>query len=191
MNLSGQAGATSGDFDGLIQADFNRRDGYRDYNDSRRFSVSGNAGWHLSEDVTTRLFASYTDLGFDVAGPLSKDQLKSSPRSVSAGPVVIPAGAIYPGPNVIRDQPERTASQFLVGSRTTLQFDRHILDLALGFTHTDDTFRFPVSSGIRETRGSDLTGVIRYTIESTDKMHCRYLNRRRTTRQDGPIGKII
>ncbi|MBC6961474.1 MAG: TonB-dependent receptor [Nitrosomonas sp.] len=169
VNLSGQAGAASGDFDGLIQADFNRRDGYRDYNDSRRFSVSGNAGWHLSEDVTTRLFASYTDLGFDVAGPLSKDQLKSSPRSVSAGPVVTPAGAIYPGPNVIRDQPERTASQFLVGSRTTLQFDKHILDFALGFTHTDDTFRFPVSSGIRETRGSDLTGVIRYTIESADK----------------------
>jgi len=109
FNVSGQTGAVTGDFDGLVNIDFNRRDGYRDYNDSRRFSVSGNAGWHLSEDVTTRLFASYTDLSFDVAGPLSKDQLKNNPRSVSVGPIVTPAGAIYLGPNVIRDQPERSA----------------------------------------------------------------------------------
>ncbi len=164
--LSGRAGFAADAFDGMLQADFSRRDGFRDYNSSRRASVSANVGYQISDTVKTRLFMGYTDLGFDVAGPLTRDELNADSRQVHAGPTVLPNGtAINPGPNVIRDRPRREASQFLVGSRTTAEFDAHLVDVVLGYTYTDDMFRFPISSGVRTTRGGDFTGVLRYAYK--------------------------
>lgn len=161
-----QTGFKKDNFDGLIQADFSRRDGFRDYNTSERASFSANVGAKLSENISTRLFAGYTDLGFDVAGPLTKSALYANPRQVATGPTLVSPGvSINPGPNVVRDRPRREASQFLAGSRTTAIFDAYILDFALGYTHTDDMFRFPITSGVRNTNGGDVTGLVRYAYK--------------------------
>jgi iron complex outermembrane receptor protein len=165
FNLFGQAGGRKDNVDALIQADISQRDGFRDYNESRRINVNANVGIELSDNVTTRFFAGYTDLGFDVAGPLSKGQMESNPRQVGTGPT--PAGA-NPGPNVVRDRPRREADQLLLGSRTTTTFGAHIFDLALGYTYTDDTFRFPISAGVRTTKGGDFTGLVRYAYKPNE-----------------------
>lgn len=159
---TGQAGFRNDNVDGIIQFDASHRDGFRTYNNSDRVSVSGNVGVAISENVKTRFFMGYTDLGFDVAGPLTKAAMYADPRQVSTGPTAVPGGAINPGPNVVRDKPRREASQFLVGSRTTATFDAHLFDFAAGYTYTDDMFRFPISSGVRTTQGGDLTGLMRY-----------------------------
>jgi iron complex outermembrane receptor protein len=75
---------------------------------------------------------------------------------------VVGGAAINPGPNAVRDKPRREASQFMVGNRTTLEVDAHLIDIALGYTTTDDTFKFPIASGVRTTKGGDLTSLIRY-----------------------------
>lgn len=163
FNASAQSGGRQGDVDALVQADFSRRDGFRDYNSSERSSFNANVGAVLSENVSTRFFIGYTDLGFDVAGPLTKSAMEANPRQVFAGPTFIPPStSINPGPNVVRDRPRREADRFLAGSRTTATFDAHLFDVALGYTHTDDMFRLPISSGVRATRGDDATGVFRY-----------------------------
>jgi iron complex outermembrane receptor protein len=162
MAAAGQAGFKQDNVDGLIAVDANRRDGFRDYNSSERVSVSGNLGVKHSENVSTRFFAGYTDLGFDVAGPLTKSAMEANPQQVHRGPTVVGGVATNPGPNVVRDKPRREASQFVVGSRTTATFDAHLVDVAVGYTYTDDVFRFPISSGIRKTEGGDLTGLVRY-----------------------------
>lgn len=168
VGLSGRAGFLTDVFDGLVHVDISQRDGFRDYNSSRRMMIGGNVGYQISDTVKTRFFAGYTDLGFDVAGPLTRDQMRANPRQVHTGPTVTPGGAINPGPNVIRDQPRREASQFLIGSRTTAEFDAHLIDVVLGYTHTDDMFRFPISSGVRTTKGGDFTGVLRYAYKPDD-----------------------
>jgi iron complex outermembrane receptor protein len=160
-----QVGFKQGSYDGLIEYDINKRDGYRFFNNSSdRQAFSGNVGIKHNENVSTRIFAGYTDLGFDVAGPLTRQELLTNPRQVHGGPQLIGGTAINPGPNVIRDVPRREASQFLVGSRTTATFGPHLLDFALGYTRTDDTFRFPISSGIRVTNGGDFTALTRYAF---------------------------
>lgn len=164
-NFSAQTGFKKDNVDGMLQADISRRDGYRDYNGSKRSSASANVGIELSDHVTTRFFAGYTELGFDVAGPLSKNQLQSNPRQVGTGPG---AGGINPGPNVVRDRPRREADQFLIGSRTTATFGAHVFDFGLGYTYTDDMFRFPISSGVRTTKGGDFTGLARYAYKPND-----------------------
>jgi iron complex outermembrane receptor protein len=167
INGAGQAGFQRGNVDGLLQFDTSRRDGFRDYNSSDRVSVGGNVGVAISDNVKTRVFVGYTDLDFDVAGPLTKSAMYANPQQVFTGPTVVPGGAINPGPNVVRDRPRREASQFLVGSRTTATFGPHLFDVALGYTYTDDTFRFPISSGVRTTQGGDVTGLLRYAYNPT------------------------
>jgi len=166
---SAEAGFQGDGYDVHLHGDFSRRDGFRVYNGSQRVNVGGNVGIELSDTVKTRLFFGYTDLGFDVAGPLPKAHLNADPGQVHRGPVVTPGPsgpvATFPGPNVVRDKPRREASQFLIGSRTTAEFDAHLIDVVLGYTYTDDMFRFPVSSGIRVTSGGDFTGVARYAYQ--------------------------
>ncbi len=164
-NVAAQTGFKKDNVDGMLQADISRRDGFRTYNNSQRTSASVNVGVELSEHVTTRFFAGYTELGFDVAGPLSKAQMQSDPRQVGTGPG---PGGINPGPNVVRDRPRREADQFLIGSRTTATFGAHVFDVALGYTYTDDMFRFPISSGVRTTNGGDFTGLVRYAYKPNE-----------------------
>ncbi len=161
---AGRAGTATESFDGMAQADYTRRNGYRAYNTSSRGSIGGNAGYLLSDTVKTRLFVNWTDLDFDVAGPLTQAEMAADPRQVHAGPVVTPSGPKNPGPNVVRDRPMREASQVLVGSRTSAEFGAHLVDAVLGYTYTDDDFRFPISSGVRNTDGGDFTGVLRYAL---------------------------
>jgi iron complex outermembrane receptor protein len=162
---SARAGLAQDRYDVLLRADASQRHGYRDYNDSRRASVGGNLGLRLSDTTTVRLFASYADIGFDVSGPLTRALLDSDPQAVFAGPTVTPSGAINPGPNVVRDRPRRDATQVQAGARATGVFGAHIADLALGYARADDSFRFPMSSGIRVTDGDDVTAVLRYTFK--------------------------
>ncbi|WP_414900036.1 TonB-dependent receptor family protein [Sphingomonas flavalba] len=165
FGANARAGLSGERFDMLLRGDFTRRDGYRTYNDSRRIGVGGNVGVRLTDAVTVRLFASYTDLGFDVSGPLTMALLKSNPRAVFTGPTVTPAGAINPGPNVVRDRTRREATQFQAGARATGAFGAHVVDLALGYAATDDMFRFPMSAGVRDTDGDDVTLVARYAYK--------------------------
>lgn len=162
VNTTAQAGGRAGNLDGLVQFQRSRRDGFRDYNSSERTGFDANVGATLSDTVTTRFFAGYTDLGFDVAGPLTRRLLDSNPDSVFGGPTIVNGVAANPGPNVLRDRPRREAEQFRIGNRTTATFGSHLLDVALGYTHTDDLFRFPISSGVRKTEGGDVTAVARY-----------------------------
>ena len=169
VSASAQAGGKQGSLDGLAQVHFSQRDGFRVYNESERLNVDANVGVELTETISSRLFVGYTDLSFDVAGPLPKDRLNRDPTQVHPGPTVRPnptppPGLLVsnPGPNVIRDQPQREADQFRVVSRTTATSGAQLADLVLGYTFTGDAFRFPIPGGIRETEGGDFTAVLRY-----------------------------
>ncbi|MGE0580758.1 MAG: TonB-dependent receptor family protein [Steroidobacteraceae bacterium] len=165
VDAGARYGFAQGDFDLLLHGAHVERDGYRDYNASRRESFGGNLGVRLSDTLTVRFFASYTDLGFDVAGPLTRVLLEDDPRAVFTGPQVTPAGPIHPGPNVLRDRPYRTASQAQAGVRATQALGAHVVDFALGRADTDDRFNFPISAGLRVTEGHDTTAVLRYAFK--------------------------
>lgn len=98
--VAAQTGYRGENYDALLQVDATRRDGFRVYNQSERVSVNANVGARINDNISTRIFAGYTDLDFDVAGPLTKDALYADPRQVHIGPTVTPAGAINPGPTL-------------------------------------------------------------------------------------------
>jgi iron complex outermembrane receptor protein len=150
------AGAQQGNVDAHASVSYSERDGYRVYNESERTNVNVNVGARVNENINTRLFFGYTDLGFDVAGPLSRTLLEQDPTQICLGPTTCL------GPNVKRDAPRREAEQFRIGSRTSARYGANLFDVALGYTYTDDMFRFPISGGVRDTDGGDFTTVLRY-----------------------------
>ncbi|MEM9495387.1 MAG: TonB-dependent receptor [Pseudomonadota bacterium] len=171
INATGRVGLAGEGVDGLLQVSYGQRDGYRVYNSSERVSIDGNIGFNLSDEISTRIFVGYTDLSFDIAGPLPKSVLETDPRNVHPGPTFVPGmppSLQFPGPNVLRDLPGRDADQIRIGQRTTGDFGAHVVDFALGYTYTDDTFTFPVSAGVRETDGGDVNAVLRYAYDPNE-----------------------
>lgn len=165
VTTTARAGAREGNFDANAQISYSERDGFRDYNSSERTNLNVNAGAKVDDNISTRLFLGYTDLGFDVAGPLTKALLEQNPKQVYGGPTVIPGNPptiLNPGPDVLRDRPRRDTEQFRIGSRTSATYGEHLFDVGLGYAYTDDTFRVPISGGIRTTDGGDFTSVVRY-----------------------------
>ena len=150
------AGAQQGNVDAHASVSYTERDGYREHNESERTNVNINVGARVNENVSTRLFFGYTDLGFDVVGPISRTMMEQDPTQICLGP----PGCT--GPNVKRDDPRREAEQFRIGSRTSARYGANLFDVALGYTYTDDMFRFPISGGVRDTDGGDFTTVMRY-----------------------------
>lgn len=169
LTTSARAGGRQGAIDALGQVSFSRRDGFRDHNSSERFNVNFNAGAKLNDSISTRVFAGYTDLNFDIPGPLTWQKLKQDPKQIYSGPTVTPPPPALvltnPGPNVVRDRPGRDAQQFRAGSRTSATVGDHLFDVAFGYSYTDDRFTFPIANGIRSTDGGDFTGVLRYAYK--------------------------
>lgn len=170
MNGSLSTGGSNENMDAHLQISGTKRDGFRDYNESERLNINLNVGAQINENISTRLFLGYTDLEFDVSGPLTWTDLKKNPKQVHPGPTVtLPGPTIAnPGPNVIRDQPTRKSEQFRIGSRTSLNYDFHAVDFGLGYSSTDDSFTFPIGGGIRDTEGGDASAVIRYSYSPDD-----------------------
>lgn len=165
FSASGQTAFQGEVANGLIQFEWDQGDGYRDENDeSSRGVIAGNAEILHGDGIATQLFLSFTDLAFDVPGPLPKDVLESDPESVHPGPTIAMGRPVNPGPNVPRDQPRRESTQLLAGARTTIDRTDHLYDLGFSLSRTDDSFRFPIPVGERVTDGLDGSLSARYAF---------------------------
>lgn len=79
QRMRATAGGVSGPLDGMISAEAMQRDGYRDHSEQERKSVYGNVGVQMTEDVTTRFYASYIDTYLELPRELTKAQFKDDP----------------------------------------------------------------------------------------------------------------
>lgn len=161
-----QGGTRFEAFDIYGQLGHTRSDGYRKHNTSERTNFNANLGLKLSDTIATRFFVGYTDLEFDIPGPLSQAALEQDPTQIYTGPTVTPSGGgpiiTNPGPDVARDKPYRKTQQWRIGSRTSAQFAHNLFELGLSYTYTDDAFNAPIANSLKETDGGDLSASLRY-----------------------------
>jgi len=81
------AGGVSGALDGQFAVEAMKRDGYRDHSHQDRQSVYANVGVQMTEDVSTRLYASYADLYLELPRELTWAQYHADPRQARADAV--------------------------------------------------------------------------------------------------------
>ena len=71
-------------FDGMVTFEGRTWEGYRDHDEQERFAVYANAGWQLSDDVTTRLYFNWVDNDRELPGSLSAAEGEADPDQASA-----------------------------------------------------------------------------------------------------------
>lgn len=156
-------GGIFGENDIYADVSYNRIDGFREFNSSSRLNAMINLGKKLNNDLETRLYATYTDLSFDIPGPLTQAQLDEDPKQINPG--VNPPVSI--GPNVVRDRPGRDSRILRIANKSIYNInDRSDLTLALYYQYGDDTFDFPITVGVRSSISNDLGLIASYLTKS-------------------------
>jgi iron complex outermembrane receptor protein len=78
--------AGAGDvLDGLITLEAKSRDGYREHSKLDREGVYANAGWRMSDTLTTRFYGTYVDYDEELPRALTRAQVDEDPDQASSG----------------------------------------------------------------------------------------------------------
>lgn len=88
LNGRVSAGMVAGAFDGLATLESKSWDGYRDHNEQQRTSAYANAGWQLSDAVTTRVYATHVDNEEELPGALTRAEVDADDEQASRAALV-------------------------------------------------------------------------------------------------------
>lgn len=85
-SMDGRAtlGAAGGALDGLLTLETKRWDGYRDHSEQDRWGLYANAGWHPSDSVSVRAYATYVDNDQRLPGALTRAEVDEDRDRASA-----------------------------------------------------------------------------------------------------------
>lgn len=84
LNARVSAAQASDTFDGLVTFETKNWDGYRDHSSQNRKGAYLNAGWQMSDSVTTRLYGTYINNHVALPGTLTRAQMDADPDQASA-----------------------------------------------------------------------------------------------------------
>ena len=78
----------SDELDGLVTAETQQRDGYRDHSAQDRKGLYANLGWTASDDVSTRFYATYVDYDSELPRELTPEQYAQDPGQARADAIL-------------------------------------------------------------------------------------------------------
>ncbi len=158
FNGSISSGFNKGKNDAFVSGSYNRSDGFRIYNSSERYNITANMGRRFTDKLESRLYLNYTDLSFDIPGPLTIAQLLEDPRQINGTPS--PKNI---GPNVVRDKPNRKSKIFRTGNKNAWKINASsMLEATVYYQYADDVFTFPITNGVRNNPSNDIGAGITY-----------------------------
>jgi iron complex outermembrane receptor protein len=126
--------------DFTVAATHASQDGYRPLNSEEADFLSGTVGRRLNDSATLRVFALYSRVDGDLAGPISMNQFDVNPASVN------PPGV---SPNVTRDQPFRELEVSRIGANLHIAGARSVTDINTWLLYSDyQVFRPRATEGL-------------------------------------------
>ncbi|SPZ20703.1 Outer membrane cobalamin receptor protein [Providencia rettgeri] len=174
-----------GVFDGRVNFTYDHFDGYRKHSASQRKTLRSNFGY-VTNNFENRTWLSWTDLRFDVAGPVSEEVLNNNPTDVY--------------PMVWLRDPHRNVEQFRVANRSDWQVDNQAIGAGVWHIRTHDNFTTPAyyrfsrshSEGLQFTYNIETEPVTYRTALAWDQMTLQtelMQNRKGTPADKTRIGK--
>lgn len=133
------AGGVADALDGLVTLEAKSYDGYRDHSAQERKGVYANAGWQISDAVSTRMYATYIDNDEELPRGLTLAQIAQDPDQAARSAIT--------GDNRKDVQTARIAF------KTTWQIDRSS-SLQFGLSYEDQSLYHPIV----DVRGPDPDG---------------------------------
>jgi len=87
VTLAEKFGTNDKPFDALATLEAKQWDGYREHNEQTRVGFYANAGWQISEDLETRIYATWLDNDQELPGVLTREQMRENPDQAEAAAV--------------------------------------------------------------------------------------------------------
>lgn len=106
-----------GSLDARVNFTYDHFDGYRKHSASQRKTLRSNFGY-VTDNFENRTWLNWTDLRFDVAGPVSEEVLNNNPTDVY--------------PMVWLRDPHRNVEQFRVANRSDWQIGNQAIGAGYG-----------------------------------------------------------
>ncbi len=175
-----------GRFDGRVNFTYDHFDGYRKHSSSQRKTVRSNVGY-VTDNFENRTWLSWTDLRFDVAGPVSEEVLNNNPTDVY--------------PMVWLRDPHRNVEQLRIANRSDWQVDNQAMGAGVWHIRTHDNFTTPAyyrfsqshSEGLQLTYNVETDPVTYRTAVAWDQMSLQtelMQNRKGTPADKKSIGRF-
>ena len=167
--------------------------GFRQHNTSSKMNALLNFGRKFNDDFESRVYINYTNLKFDIPGPVTQKQLENDSKQISKG--VNPPISL--GPNVVRDKPGRASSIFRISNKLVYKLDENNhFNLGLQYQYSDDKFMYPAAVGVRDSKSNDFYATLSFDSK-TEKNNFSvgimsstgHMNRRYFVNIEGAKGK--
>jgi iron complex outermembrane recepter protein len=88
MGLRATVGRVSGVLDGLITAETQQRDGFRDHSAQSRKGLYANLGWEVSDNIATRFYATFVDVDAELPRELTPQQFEEDPSQARSDAIL-------------------------------------------------------------------------------------------------------
>lgn len=133
-----------GRFDARLSMTYDHFDGYRDHSASQRKTVHSNVGF-IADNFENRTWLSWTDLRFDVPGPLALQDLEDHPKQTQ---------------KIIGiTDPHRNTQQMRVANKSIWTPEDQEISVGLWYIQTHDNFNKPTTVELSNnyTKGAQFT----------------------------------
>lgn len=81
------AGGVADALDGLVTLEGKKYDGYRDHSEQKRKGAYANVGWQMSDNVSTRFYATYLDNNEELPRGLTRAQVEEDPDQAAVSAI--------------------------------------------------------------------------------------------------------
>lgn len=128
------------------------RKGFRDHNQNQRLNLTANFGYRFSRRIDNRTYINYSNINFDIPGPLTLAMLKEDPSQINKG-IDLP---YYMGPYIERDKPGREAILMRISNKTSFKINTDLeVSIAAYCQYLQDRFVFPIVLSTQRSKGFD------------------------------------
>ncbi|MGG3795556.1 TonB-dependent receptor [Pseudomonas paraversuta] len=147
------SGQVLGDLDYYVALTDSDTDGYQDHTRGSSKGIAANIGYRFSPQLETRFYLRYRETDNQLAGRVTKDQIKHHPRS---------ANPVYVNGDYTRPQPGST----WLGNKTTMYLDDDS-QLEVGLVYHDYPMDLHEGPNRLKVAYSDISGTLNYKRRDT------------------------
>ena len=147
------SGQVLGDLDYYVALTDSDTDGYQDHTRGSSKGIAANIGYRFSPQLETRFYLRYRETDNQLAGRVTKDQIKHYPRS---------ANPVYVNGDYTRPQPGST----WLGNKTTMYLDDDS-QLEVGLVYHDYPMDLHEGPNRLKVAYSDISGTLNYKRRDT------------------------
>ena len=133
-------GLSEGNFDGYVSLSEQFQHGFRDHAEQNNQRLFSNLGWKISDNTETRLFVTAINTVTELAGNLTKAEMKSDPSQANS--------------HAIRYDTQRNYHLYRIADKTTVVNGDNTIDLIAAFNYKD--LDHPLSSGVIDQLSKDV-----------------------------------